>query len=280
MAFPSRCASARPARPAEQAHRRQCRGGRHATVVHAGIRRGRPRPPASPARPPAARSQAGREGISVGRRHLRVPNFSSAARVASRAPSASMSSSDTSMMRQPEMKPALARWNRPNSSLRRDRSLVAPDSTNTLRKRGPTPGERRPRCNCSHREEGPGACTDRAARSSSDSDSDSDSDADSGFRFCLDSASASPTSGLLSALAAASTTGRRHRHRHWHQPVGWPTAGADSRQIECKTRPAQTGDATGRRRLESPLRPVRPRIGASANNGAFIDEVTSCTTPP
>src|SRR6185369_187995 len=43
------------------------------------------------------------------------------------------------MTRDPGMNPALARWNRPGSSLRRDRSPVAPKSTTTCGNLGPTP---------------------------------------------------------------------------------------------------------------------------------------------
>src|SRR5215475_5927090 len=57
-----------------------------------------------------------------------------------RRPSASKSSSETPMIRHWGMKPAFERWKRPGSSLRRDRSPVAPNSTTTWGKRGPTPG--------------------------------------------------------------------------------------------------------------------------------------------
>src|SRR4051812_22654343 len=50
-----------------------------------------------------------------------------------------MSSSDTPMMRQPGMNPALARCSSPGMSLRRDRSPVAPNSTTTCGYLGPTP---------------------------------------------------------------------------------------------------------------------------------------------
>ena len=57
-----------------------------------------------------------------------------------RKPATSNSSSDTPTMRQPGMKPDVARWYRPGSNLRRARSPVAPNSTTTCGKRGPTPG--------------------------------------------------------------------------------------------------------------------------------------------
>src|SRR5215218_5823643 len=49
-----------------------------------------------------------------------------------------MSSSETPMIRRPGMNPALARWKSPGSSLRRDRSPVAPKRTTTCGYRGPT----------------------------------------------------------------------------------------------------------------------------------------------
>ena len=91
-------------------------------------------------RRPAARSRGcRRRRTSRPPRSLRVPNSSSALRTFCLNPSASRSSSDTPTMRQPGMKPALARWNSPGSSLRRARSPVAPNSTTTCGNRGPTP---------------------------------------------------------------------------------------------------------------------------------------------
>src|SRR3954465_15740613 len=52
-----------------------------------------------------------------------------------------MVSSETPTIRQPGMNPALARWNRPGSSFRRDRSPVAPTRTTTCGYLGPTRDE-------------------------------------------------------------------------------------------------------------------------------------------
>src|SRR6188768_4320883 len=71
--------------------------------------------------------------------YLRAPNSPSAARATSLNPVASRSSSDTPMTRQSGMNPAVARCSNPGSSLRRDRSPVAPKSTTTCGNLGPTP---------------------------------------------------------------------------------------------------------------------------------------------
>src|SRR5262249_14963240 len=55
-------------------------------------------------------------------------------------PSGSRSSRETPMIRQPGMKPAAERWKSPGSSLRRDRSPVAPTRMTTCGYFGPTPG--------------------------------------------------------------------------------------------------------------------------------------------
>ena len=106
------------ARVAQHAHRRQRRARRHAQIVQA---RGFRAPMDCSARATAAASAAGaapqrhvveaclRRRPSRRRSTLRAENSSSASRANARKPSASSSSSDTPMMRQPGMKPALAR---------------------------------------------------------------------------------------------------------------------------------------------------------------------------
>ena len=123
----------------QQPHRRQRRGW----AARSDSARGGSRPPATapPARPlpsarrrrrRAARSRASRRRRpSRPRRLARARTGRGPSRAISRKPSASRSSSETPMIRQPGMNPALTRWNRPGSSLRRDRSPVAPTSTTT-----------------------------------------------------------------------------------------------------------------------------------------------------
>ena len=139
--------STRPA-SASSLHRRQSGARRHAQIVQAAalaaerlLRRFDRRLERVRRRPTAAHSRGSRQRRPNSRRSPSRLDASSASRAILRNPSASISSSETPMIRQPGMNPALHRWNSPGSSLRRERSPVAPTSTTTCGYRGPTRDE-------------------------------------------------------------------------------------------------------------------------------------------